>query len=172
MLDLIEFRLKQEGIFCAQLNGSMTAVSRYRTTQRTLARERDFARFANSVFAVCVSSLRSGVLYAFDKDPSLSVILISLKAGGEGLNLQVASRVYLVDPWWNPAAELQAIQRAHRIGQKKAVEAVRFICKDTIEERILQLQEKKQLVFDGTVGSSNQAITKLTQEDLRFLFQS
>lgn len=102
----------------------------------------------------------------------MSVILISLKAGGEGLNLQAASRVYLVDPWWNPAAELQAIQRAHRIGQKKPVEAVRFICKDTIEERILQLQEKKQLVFDGTVGSSSQAMTKLTQEDLRFLFQS
>lgn len=142
MLDLIEFRLKREGIQCAQLTGSMTAVA------------------------------RSNVLYAFNNDPNLRVILISLKAGGEGLNLQVASRIYLMDPWWNPAAEMQAIQRAHRIGQTKPVKGVRFICRDTIEERILQLQEKKQLVFDGTVGASNQAMHKLTQEDLRFLFQS
>ncbi|CDJ48679.1 SNF2/RAD54 helicase family protein, putative [Eimeria brunetti] len=142
MLDLIEFRLKREGIQCAQLTGSMTAVA------------------------------RSNVLYAFNNDPNLRVILISLKAGGEGLNLQVASRIYLMDPWWNPAAEMQAIQRAHRIGQTKPVKGVRFICSDTIEERILQLQEKKQLVFDGTVGASNQAMHKLTQEDLRFLFQS
>lgn len=112
------------------------------------------------------------MLYAFNKDPNLRVILISLKAGGEGLNLQVASRIFLMDPWWNPAAEMQAIQRAHRIGQTRPVQGVRFICKDTIEERILQLQEKKQLVFDGTVGASNQAMHKLTQEDLRFLFQS
>ena len=112
------------------------------------------------------------MLYAFNNDPNLRVILISLKAGGEGLNLQVASRIYLMDPWWNPAAEMQAIQRAHRIGQTKPVKGVRFICSDTIEERILQLQENKQLVFDGTVGASNQAMHKLTQEDLRFLFQS
>lgn len=111
-------------------------------------------------------------MYAFNNDPHLRVILISLKAGGEGLNLQAANRIYLMDPWWNPAAEMQAIQRAHRIGQKKAVKGVRFICTDTIEERILQLQEKKQLVFDGTVGASNQAMHKLSQEDLRFLFQS
>ncbi|CDJ43315.1 SNF2/RAD54 helicase family protein, putative [Eimeria tenella] len=142
MLDLIEFRLKREGIHCAQLTGSMTAVA------------------------------RSNVLYAFNNDTNLKVILISLKAGGEGLNLQVASRIYLMDPWWNPAAEMQAIQRAHRIGQTRPVKGVRFICTDTIEERILQLQEKKQLVFDGTVGASNQAMHKLTQEDLRFLFQS
>ncbi|OEH79709.1 snf2 rad54 helicase family protein [Cyclospora cayetanensis] len=142
MLDLIEFRLKREGIHCAQLTGSMTAIA------------------------------RSNVLYAFNKDPHMRVILISLKAGGEGLNLQVASRIYLMDPWWNPAAEMQAIQRAHRIGQTRPVKGVRFICSDTIEERILQLQEKKQLVFDGTVGASNQAMHKLTQEDLRFLFQS
>lgn len=142
MLDLIEFRLKREGIPCVQLTGAMTAVA------------------------------RSNALYAFNNDPHLRVILISLKAGGEGLNLQAASRIYLMDPWWNPAAEMQAIQRAHRIGQRKAVKGVRFICSDTIEERILQLQEKKQLVFDGTVGASNQAMHKLSQEDLRFLFQS
>lgn len=117
--------------------------------------------------------IRSNVLYAFNNDPGLKVLLISLKAGGEGLNLQVASRIFLMDPWWNPAAEMQAIQRAHRIGQRhKEVVAVRFIAEKTIEERILQLQEKKQLVFDGTVGASDHAMAKLTQDDLRFLFQS
>jgi len=67
---------------------------------------------------------------------------------------------------------LQAIQRAHRIGQTKPVNAVRLIAKGTIEERILSLQEKKQLVFDGTIGQSDGALTKLTHEDLAFLFQS
>lgn len=142
MLSLIEWRLKKAGFHCAQLNGSMHLVA------------------------------RGNILYAFNTDPRLKVILISLKAGGEGLNLQVANNIFLMDPWWNPAAEMQAIQRAHRIGQTKPVNAVRFICKDTIEERILHLQEKKQLVFDGTVGSSDQAIAKLTAEDLRFLFQN
>ncbi|KEP67580.1 UNVERIFIED_CONTAM: SWI2/SNF2-containing protein RAD16 [Hammondia hammondi] len=143
MLDLIEWRLKKGGIHCAKLVGSMSIVS------------------------------RSNVLYAFNNDPSLKVLLISLKAGGEGLNLQIASRIFLMDPWWNPAAEMQAIQRAHRIGQRhKEVIAVRFIAEKTIEERILQLQEKKQLVFDGTVGACDHAMTKLTQDDLRFLFQN
>ncbi|PFH35129.1 SWI2/SNF2-containing protein RAD16 [Besnoitia besnoiti] len=143
MLDLIEWRLKKGGIHCAKLVGSMPIVS------------------------------RSNVLYAFNNDPTLKVLLISLKAGGEGLNLQVASRIFLMDPWWNPAAEMQAIQRAHRIGQRnKKVVAVRFIAEKTVEERILQLQEKKQLVFDGTVGASDHAMAKLTQDDLRFLFQN
>eukprot|EP00386_Alphamonas_edax_P007618 GDKI01025370.1.p1 GENE.GDKI01025370.1~~GDKI01025370.1.p1 ORF type:complete len:211 (-),score=37.11 GDKI01025370.1:188-820(-) len=142
MLDLIEWRLKKGGIRCAKLVGSMTMQA------------------------------RSNVLYAFNTEPELTVVLISLKAGGEGLNLQVASHIFLMDPWWNPAAEMQAIQRAHRIGQRKEVHAVRFICQDTIEERILQLQEKKQLVFDGTVGASQGAMAKLTQEDLRFLFNN
>eukprot|EP00920_Eleutheroschizon_duboscqi_P003932 GHVT01009157.1.p1 GENE.GHVT01009157.1~~GHVT01009157.1.p1 ORF type:complete len:1249 (+),score=211.70 GHVT01009157.1:1649-5395(+) len=142
MLDLVEWRLKKAGVHCAKMIGSMTLVS------------------------------RSNVLYAFNTDPSLKVVLISLKAGGEGLNLQVANNIFLMDPWWNPAAEMQAIQRAHRIGQTKPVNAVRFICKDTIEERILMLQEKKQLVFDGTVGDSQAAMTKLTSEDLRFLFHA
>lgn len=152
MLELIEFRLKQCGISCVKLIGGLSMESTH------------------------------NILTAFNTDESLSVILISLKAGGEGLNLQIASNIFIMDPWWNPAAEMQAIQRAHRIGQKKAVRGVRFIAAGTIEERILQLQEKKQLVFDGvscynfaiwiqTVGSSVTAIQKLSADDLRFLFQ-
>jgi|EP01047_Picozoa_sp_COSAG01_P055905 DNA repair protein RAD16 len=72
----------------------------------------------------------------------------------------------------NPAVEMQAIQRAHRIGQTRAVEAQRFITKGTIEERMLALQEKKQLVFEGTVGGEAKSLSKLTEEDLRFLFKN
>merc|ERR1712070_354473 len=89
---------------------------------------------------------RVNAIRQFKEDPSLRVMLISLKAGGEGLNLQVANHIFIMDPWWNPASELQAIQRAHRIGQTREVKALRFVTKDTIEERIIALQEKKQLV--------------------------
>ncbi|XP_055389089.1 LOW QUALITY PROTEIN: uncharacterized protein LOC129618345 [Condylostylus longicornis] len=142
MLELVEWRLKKGGVQCAKLIGSLSLTA------------------------------RTNILYAFNSDPSLKVVLISLKAGGEGLNLQIANNVFLLDPWWNPASEQQAIQRAHRIGQNKPVRAVRFICEGTIEEKILQLQEKKQLVFDGTVGASAESLAKLTSEDLCFLFRN
>merc|ERR1712127_370204 len=108
---------------------------------------------------------------AFNTDPALKVILISLKAGGEGLNLQVANHVFMGDPWWNPACEMQAIQRAHRIGQTREVRAIRFITQGTVEEKIIALQEKKQLVFDGAIDGSAASIARLTEQDLRFLFQ-
>lgn len=114
---------------------------------------------------------RDDALAAFNEDPTLKVILISLKAGGEGLNLQVANHVFLLDPWWNPACEMQAIQRAHRIGQTRPVKAVRFITADTIEKKIIKLQEKKQLVFDASIDGSSTSLGKLTEQDLRFLFQ-
>ncbi len=81
--------------------------------------------------------------------------------------------VYLIviDPWWNPAAEMQAIDRTHRIGQFKPIHATRFIIENSIEERILKLQEKKKLVFDGTVGGDASSMAKLTVDDMRFLFQ-
>eukprot|EP00929_Paragymnodinium_shiwhaense_P049548 TRINITY_DN24987_c0_g1_i7.p2 TRINITY_DN24987_c0_g1~~TRINITY_DN24987_c0_g1_i7.p2 ORF type:complete len:120 (-),score=14.91 TRINITY_DN24987_c0_g1_i7:85-444(-) len=106
----------------------------------------------------------------FQSDEQLKVLLVSLKAGGEGLNLQAANYVFLMDPWWNPAQELQAIQRAHRIGQTRKVRAIRFVSSGTIEEKMLQLQDKKQCVFDCTVGGNNLALTKLTGEDIQFLF--
>ena len=102
----------------------------------------------------------------------VTVILISLKAGGVALNLTVASHIYLMDPWWNPAAEYQAIDRAHRLGQQKPIRAVRFVVRNTVEERILRLQDKKRLVFEGTVGGDAAALGQLSEEDLRFLFQS
>ena len=80
----------------------------------------------------------------FQHDENTRVFLISLKAGGTGLNLTAADYVYLVDPWWNPAAEAQAIDRCHRIGQDKPVIAYRMICKDTLEEKILDIQQTKK----------------------------
>jgi DNA repair protein RAD16 len=114
---------------------------------------------------------RRAVLQSFRNDSTVSCILLSLKAGGEGLNLQAASHVMVLEPWWNPAVESQAIQRAHRIGQTKRVKAVRFCVEDTIEEKMLQLQEKKQLAFDGCVDGSVQSLAQLTGEDLGFLFK-
>ncbi|PWZ27855.1 DNA repair protein RAD16 [Zea mays] len=102
------------------------------------------------------------------KDADYRVFLMSLKAGGVALNLTVASHVFLMDPWWNPAVENQAQDRIHRIGQFKPIKSTRFVIKGTVEERILQ--QKKQLVFGGTVGDSPDAMSKLTEADLKFLF--
>lgn len=115
-------------------------------------------------------SQRQSVLHAFRTSPSVKAILITLKAGGEGLNLQNANHVIVIDPWWNPAVEMQAVQRAHRIGQTKPVHAVRFITSQTIEEKMFQLQAKKLLVFEGTVDGSVSSLQKLTSNDLAFLF--
>ena len=113
---------------------------------------------------------RRAVLDAFKTDRDVKVIIMSLKAGGEGLNLQEASHVFVLEPWWNPAVEAQAVQRAHRIGQTREVVAVRYITDDTIEERMLELQDKKRLVFEGTVDGSSAALAQLNSEDMRFLF--
>eukprot|EP00932_Pfiesteria_piscicida_P019803 SRR837773.6627.p1 GENE.SRR837773.6627~~SRR837773.6627.p1 ORF type:complete len:420 (+),score=78.56 SRR837773.6627:69-1262(+) len=141
-LELVEWRIKREGVSCAKLLGTMPIAA------------------------------RNNIIISFHSDPSLKVLLISLKAGGEGLNLQAADHIFVMDPWWNPASELQAIQRAHRIGQTRPVKAVRFVTTGTIEEKIIELQQKKQTVFDCTVGGSNQALQRLTSEDIQFLFSA
>jgi non-specific serine/threonine protein kinase len=106
----------------------------------------------------------------FQEDESVKAFLISLKAGGVGLNLTVADYVYLVDPWWNPAAEQQAIDRAHRIGQKRKVFAYKMICKDTVEEKILQLQERKKMLADELVQEDSGFVKSLSRDDIEFLF--
>ncbi|NJM56111.1 MAG: SWF/SNF helicase family protein [Verrucomicrobiae bacterium] len=88
----------------------------------------------------------------FQKSKGPAIIAVSLKAGGTGINLQSADYVFLLDPWWNPAAESQAIDRVHRMGQSKPVFVYRLITERTIEERIVRMQAEKQLVFDATVG--------------------
>jgi superfamily II DNA or RNA helicase len=106
----------------------------------------------------------------FQESPDMRVFLISLKAGGVGLTLTAADYVYLVDPWWNPAAEQQAIDRSHRIGQQKKVFAYRMICKDSVEEKILQLQERKKALAADLVADEGGFVKQLTQEDVAYLF--
>jgi DNA repair protein RAD16 len=84
--------------------------------------------------------------------PTVTVFLISLKAGGVALNLTEASRVFICDPWWNPAAELQAMDRIHRLGQRRPIRITRLIIENSIESRIVQLQEKKTALVESTVG--------------------
>ncbi len=113
---------------------------------------------------------RASRVNRFQNDKSCRVFLMSLKAGGVGLNLTEADYVYLVDPWWNPAVERQAIDRTHRIGQEKKVFAYKMICKDTIEEKILLLQQRKQDLAEDLVGGESGFIKKLTQDDIMSLF--
>lgn len=101
----------------------------------------------------------------FQTDNNITVFLISLKAGGFGLNLTSADRVILLDDWWNPAVEDQAMGRAHRIGQKHNVLVLRLVCKDTVEEKILQLQDQKRL----TVDQFNATNDKITLEEIKDL---
>ena len=96
------------------------------------------------------------------------IFLISLKAGGAGLNLTAASYVVLFDPWWNPAVEAQAIDRTHRIGQKQTVFAYRLLIKDTIEEKIRRLQKHKGNIANDILGEENFA-QALTLDDFQFL---
>jgi SNF2 family DNA or RNA helicase len=95
-----------------------------------------------------------------------------LKAGGVGLNLTVANHAFLVDPWWNPAVEEQAVERIHRIGQKKNVEVVRFICKETIEERIIELHQQKKDLFDSTVTYNQEERKNQNIENFKYLMKN
>ncbi len=140
MLGLIRQEMEKQDIPYAYFDGSTSSTER----------ERAITRFQNS--------------------EDCRVFLISLKAGGIGLNLTAADYVYIVDPWWNPAVEQQAIDRTHRIGQTKNIFAYRLICKETIEEKMLQLQERKRALAGDLVSDDNAIIKKLTRDDIAFLF--
>ena len=100
-----------------------------------------------------------------------SAFLISLKAGGTGLNLTGADMVIHFDPWWNPAVEDQATDRAYRLGQRNNVQVLKFITKDTIEEKIYQLQEKKKSLIDHMIQPGENFLSKLTNEEIAALFE-
>ena len=105
----------------------------------------------------------------FQNDPACPVFLISLKAGGLGLNLTAAEYVFLLDPWWNPAVEAQAIDRTHRIGQTRQVFAYRLLARDTVEEKVIELQGRKRALADAILTADNSLIRHLKPEDLEFL---
>ena len=114
---------------------------------------------------------RSAQIEAFQNDPSKTAFLISLKAGGYGLNLTQADHVFLMDPWWNPAVEAQAIDRAHRFGQNRVVNAYRFVMLGTVEERVLALQERKRGLISATIEERAPMMEGLKDSDLESLLE-
>jgi SNF2 family DNA or RNA helicase len=114
---------------------------------------------------------RQSVVEAFQSDDGPPVFLISLKAGGSGLNLTAADTVIHFDPWWNPAVEDQATDRAHRIGQTRVVTTYRLVAKGTIEEKILELGEKKRELVGAVLAEDVGGAKKLTKGDLDDLFK-
>jgi SNF2 family DNA or RNA helicase len=140
MLALIKEKMKELGVDYEYFDGSSTVAER----------EKAITRFQN--------------------DENCRVFLISLKAGGVGLNLTAADYVYIVDPWWNPAVEQQAIDRTHRIGQTKNIFAYRMICTDTVEDKILKLQERKRNLAKDLITDDEGFVKSLTKEDVEYLF--
>lgn len=140
MLKILERRIGEEGIPYAYLDGKSS------TNQRQAGIDR------------------------FQNEEDCRVFLISLKAGGTGLNLVAADYVYVVDPWWNPAVENQAIDRCYRIGQEKKVIAYRMICKNTVEEKIMELQQKKKAVASEIITTDEDVLKKMSKDDLMGLF--
>jgi non-specific serine/threonine protein kinase len=140
MLALIREKLEELGVDYEYFDGSTAAIDREKAINR------------------------------FQNDGTCRVFLISLKAGGVGLNLTAADYVYIVDPWWNPAVEQQAIDRTHRIGQTKNIFAYRMICNDTVEDKIIKLQEKKRALAKDLITDDEGFVKSLTKEDVEYLF--
>ncbi|KAF8351074.1 SNF2 family N-terminal domain-containing protein [Amanita rubescens] len=147
-LDLIAFRLQKAGFIICRLEGGMSPQARDATIQH----------FMNNV--------------------DVTVFLVSLKAGGVALNLTEASRVYLMDSWWNPAVEYQAMDRIHRLGQRRPVQAIKLVVEDSIESRIIQLQEKKAAMVDATLSADESVASTIrctmcspSPSQLGFLFR-
>ena len=116
-------------------------------------------------------SQRIELVDEFNQNPDIKVFLISLKAGGTGLNLTGADMVIHYDPWWNLSAENQATDRAYRIGQKNNVQVYKLITKNSIEEKIYELQQKKAKLIDDVLDTKTSFISKLSKEDIMKLFE-
>lgn len=142
MLDLIEWRLKIAGFETVKLQGSMLPLQRDNTIKH------------------------------FMENTLVEIFLVSLKAGGVALNLCEASQVFLMDPWWNPSVEWQSMDRVHRIGQKRPIRITRFCIADSIELKIIELQEKKANMIHATINHDDAAVNRLTPDDLQFLFMN
>jgi SNF2 family DNA or RNA helicase len=134
-----------------------------------LVREALDARQVTYAYLDGSSQDREAQVKAFQTQPERRVFLISLKAGGYGLNLTAADHVILLDPWWNPAVESQAIDRAHRIGQQRVVTAYRLAVRGTVEERILALQAKKRGLVEASIDDQSPLMSGLQESDLESL---
>ena len=141
------------------------------TSFLTLVREALGARKVDYLYLDGATKKRGELIKKFESVDGPPVFLISLKAGGSGLNLTAADYCILLDPWWNPAVEDQAIARAHRIGQKKTVNVYRLIIKDSIEEKVLKLQEKKRKLFSDVLEDGEMFAKVFNEEDIKNLFE-
>ncbi len=112
---------------------------------------------------------RKELVERFQDDPAVKVFVMTLKTGGVGLNLTAADTIFIFDPWWNVSAENQAIDRTHRIGQTKSVLCYRLICRNSIEEKMMELQEKKRQLFDAIISSDSSAVKRLSEEDIDYM---
>lgn len=139
-LEIIRWRLERAGFRCVKIYGSMTITQRQKAIDE------------------------------FNSDPEITVFLISLKAGGVALNLTEAENVFIMDLWWNPAVEEQAMDRIHRIGQFRPIRIFKIVIEDSIESRVLTLQNKKKALFDTAINNDQNALQRLSEEDLEFLF--
>lgn len=139
-LEILRWRLERAGFRCVKIYGSMSI------TQRKAA------------------------IDAFNSNPEITVFLISLKAGGVALNLTEAENVFIMDLWWNPAVEEQAMDRIHRIGQYRPIRIYRMVIENSIESRVLILQQKKKALFETAVDNNIDALQRLSEDDLNFLF--
>jgi superfamily II DNA or RNA helicase len=139
------------------------------TSLLTLLRQRLDAEKVSYEYLDGKTRDREAHVARFQDDPACSLFLLSLKAGGVGLNLTAAEYVFLLDPWWNPAVEMQAIDRTHRIGQLKPVFAYRLVARETVEERILELQSHKRALADAILDAGTAGLRGLQREDLEQL---
>ena len=139
------------------------------TSMLALLREELAAQNVEFCYLDGSTKYRAQVVEKFQRDPRIPVFLISLKAGGVGLNLTGADTVIHFDPWWNPAIEAQATDRAHRIGQKKVVTSYKLITRDTVEEKILSLQTRKRALISGMLGGEEQLTESLNWEEIQDL---
>ncbi|KAF3904061.1 hypothetical protein ABW20_dc0106560 [Dactylellina cionopaga] len=142
MLQLVEWRLRKAGFLTVMLEGSMSPAQ------------------------------RDASIRYFMENVQVEVFLVSLKAGGVALNLVEASQVYIMDPWWNPSVEWQSGDRIHRIGQTRNCRITRLVIEDSIESRIIELQEKKANMINATIGADQGAMDKLSPADMQFLFNN
>jgi len=142
------------------------------TSMLAILRKELEAREINHLYLDGSTQNRLSLVHQFNDSPDIPVFLISLMAGGTGLNLTGADVVIHVDPWWNPAVEDQATDRAHRIGQTRSVYAMKLICRDTIEARVARLQDKKRELIEGALGGDDAVITRLGWDEVRALLES
>lgn len=138
---------------------------------RHLAIVKEFLHEENIKYAYLdgTTKYRQGQVRAFQENPDIKLFLISLKAGGVGLNLTKAEYVFLLDPWWNPAVEAQAIDRAHRIGQENKVIIYKFITRNSVEEKIMALQERKMALAGELISTEESFVKSLSKEDIEAL---